>query len=194
MSKSADRKKKKDIELEADVPNLAEVAVEDSRQVEPEQATPEAEISAEKKLAELQDKYLRALAELDNFKKRAEKEKAELAAFIKTGLLRDILSVVDDFDRFFHHAEATRAELDASFVEGVELIHKSLVRVLEKHNVGTVDQAGVPVDYNIHEAVMTEAVQEKEKDQTVAQVLEVGYKIGDRLIRPAKVKVAVFSG
>jgi len=185
MSKSAEKKKKKDVHTEISTVETPEAEVAEK---------PAAELSPEEKIAQLQDKYLRAMAELDNFKKRTERDKAELAAFIKIGLFRDILSVVDDFDRFFHHVEASRAELDRSFVEGVELIHKSLVKVLEKYNVEALDQAGVRVDYHQHEAVLTVAVDDREKDHTVVEVLEVGYRIGDRLIRPAKVKVGVFSG
>jgi len=160
--------------------------------LEAEQAA-EKELSLEDKLAQTEDRYLRALAELENFKRRSVKEKSELSSFVKITLLRDIIPLLDDFKRFFEHVENGDNTLDESFVKGVEMIRNSLLKVLEKHGVEAVEKVGVPVDYNLHEAVLTEPVKEREKDHTVLQVLEVGYRIGDKLIRPAKVKVGIYS-
>ena len=160
--------------------------------VEAEQAA-EVEQSLEDKLAETEDRYLRALAELENFKRRSEKEKSEFSSYVKITILRDIIPLLDDFKRFFEHVENGESDLDESFVQGVEMIRNSLVKVLEKYGVESVEKAGVPVDYNLHEAVLTEPVKEKEKDHIVVQVLEVGYRIGDKLIRPAKVKVGIYN-
>jgi molecular chaperone GrpE len=160
--------------------------------VEAEQAA-EKKLSLEDKLAETEDRYLRARAELDNFKRRSEREKSELSSFVKITLLRDIIPLLDDFKRFFEHVENGENSLDESFVQGVEMIRNSLVKILEKHGVEAVEKTGVPVDYNLHEAVLTEPVKDKEKDHTVLQVLEVGYRIGDKLIRPAKVTVGIYS-
>ena len=148
----------------------------------------------EKELADARDKHLRAVAELDNFKRRTEKEKTELSGFVKAGVFRDILGMVDDFERFFHHVENSQEELDKGFVQGVELIHKSLQKTLDKHGVKPVNETGIPVDYNLHEAVMTQPVEDEDQDHTVVEVLEVGYSIGDTLIRPAKVKVGIYGG
>jgi molecular chaperone GrpE len=148
----------------------------------------------EEELAEARDKHLRAVAELDNFKRRTAREKAELSAHVKVSVFSDILGVVDDFDRFFQHVENAQSELDDGFVQGVELIHKSLQKALDKHGVEPVAETGVLVDYNLHEAVMTAPVEDREQDHTVLEILEVGYRIGETLIRPAKVKVAIFGG
>jgi molecular chaperone GrpE len=145
----------------------------------------------EKELAGTKDRHLRAVAELENYKRRTEKEKAELSAYVKAGVFRDILSLVDDFERFFQHVENSQAELDKGFVQGVELIHKSLQKMLERHGIEPVGETGVPVDYNIHEAVMTAPVEDEKQDNTVLDVLEVGYRIGEMLIRPAKVRVGI---
>lgn len=158
--------------------------------VEAEQAVEE-ERSLEDKLAETEDRYLRALAELENFKRRSEKEKSELSSYVKINLLRDIIPLLDDFKRFFEHLENGENTLDEGFVQGVEMIRNSLVKVLEKHGVEAIEKAGGPVDYNLHEAVLTEPVEDKKKDHTVLQVLEIGYRIGEKLIRPAKVKVGI---
>ena len=160
--------------------------------VEAEQPA-EKKLSLKDKLAETEDRYLRALAELENFKRRSEREKGELSSFVRITLLRDIIPLLDDFKRFFEHVENGENSLDESFVQGVEMIRNSLVKILKKHGVEAVEKTGVPVDYNLHEAVLTEVVKDKEKDHTVLQVLEVGYRIGDKLIRPAKVKVGIYS-
>ena len=147
----------------------------------------------EQELAEARDKRLRAVAELDNFKRRTSKEKIELASHVKAGVFSDIIGLVDDFERFFQHVEEGGGEkLDDSFVQGVELIRKRLLKVLEKHGVEPINKTGVPVDYNLHQGLMTEPVDDERQDQTVVEILEVGYRIGDKLIRPAKVRVGVF--
>lgn len=152
----------------------------------------EKKLSLEDKLTETEDRYLRARAELENFKRRSEREKSELSSFVKITLLRDVIPLLDDFKRFFEHVENGENSLDESFVQGVEMIRNSLVKILEKHGVEAVEKTGVPVDYNLHEAVLTEPVKDKRKDHTVLQVLEIGYRIGDKLIRPAKVKVGIY--
>ncbi|HUU26365.1 MAG TPA: nucleotide exchange factor GrpE [archaeon] len=147
-------------------------------------------LSAE--LAALDDKYKRLLAEYDNFKRRSAKEKLELAGLVKSLVFRDIIPVLDDFKRFFEHAGKNENSMDQSFIQGVELIYKAMLKALEKHGVETIDQVGVPVDYDLHEAVLTQPVEDRKEDQTVKQVLEVGYRIGDLIIRHAKVIVGVF--
>ncbi len=148
----------------------------------------------EQELAEAKQKHLYAVAELDNFKRRTGKEKIELSGHVKAGVFSDIIGLVDNFERFFEHVESDRDKLDKSFVEGVELIHKILWKMLEKHGVEPINETGVPVDYNLHHGMMNQPVEDEKQDQTVIEILEVGYKIGDRLIRAAKVKVGVFGG
>ena len=148
----------------------------------------------EQELAEAQDRRLRAVAELDNFKRRTSKEKIELSGHVKAGVFSDIIGLVDNFERFFQHVEEGCGDLDESFVQGVELIHKGMQKVLEKHGVEQINETGVPVEYNLHQGLMIQPVDNEKQDQTVVEILEVGYKIGDKLIRPAKVKVGEFGG
>ncbi len=149
----------------------------------------------EQELAEAKDRHLRAVAELDNFKRRTSKEKIELSGHVKAGVFSDIIGLVDNFERFFQHVEdGGGGDLDENFIQGVELIHKSLQKVLEKHGVEPINETGVPVDYNLHQGLMTQPVDDRKQDQSVVEILEVGYKIGDKLIRPAKVKVGEFGG
>ncbi|MBW7996051.1 MAG: nucleotide exchange factor GrpE [Candidatus Glassbacteria bacterium] len=193
----ADKKKKSKKPVETE---NAGVEVEVSTETDAEQPGGELDEALakigelEQELADATDKHLRAVAELDNFKRRTAKEKSELAGYVKAGVFRDILGLVDAFERFFQHVENSQSELDGGFVQGVELMHKTLQKVLAQHGVEAVNETGVPVDYNLHEAVMTEPVDDEKQDQAVVEILEVGYKIGDKLIRPAKVKVGVFDG
>jgi molecular chaperone GrpE len=134
---------------------------------------------------QLRDRVLRTLADFDNFRKRTEREKADFFKYALAGPMRDLLPVLDNFDRALEHAE----EGD-DFHKGVALIYKQLFDVLQRNGLKPIDQAGVPFDPNIHEAV----VREENPDvpsHTVVAILQKGYFLHDRLLRPAMVKVAV---
>jgi molecular chaperone GrpE len=134
---------------------------------------------------QLKDRYLRTLADFENLRKRTEREKADFFRYALAGAMKDILPVLDNFDRALEHAE----EGD-EFHKGVLLIYKQLYDVLQKHGLKPIDEEGVHFDPNIHEAV----VREEDPDvpsQTVVAVLQKGYFLHDRLLRPALVKVAV---
>ena len=134
---------------------------------------------------QLKDRYLRTLADFENLRKRTEREKADFFRYALAGAMKDILPVLDNFDRALEHAE----EGD-DFHKGVLLIYKQLYDMLQKHGLRPIDESGVHFDPNIHEAV----VREEDSDvpsQTVTAVLQKGYFLHDRLLRPALVKVAV---
>lgn len=133
----------------------------------------------------LKDRYLRTLADFENFRKRNEREKADFFRHALGAVLRDILPVLDNFDRALEHAE----EGD-EFHQGVLLIYKQLFDVLQKHGLKPIDETGVHFDPNIHEAVIREE-DAALPNHTVAAVLQKGYFLHDRLLRPALVKVAV---
>lgn len=134
---------------------------------------------------QLKDRYLRTLADFDNLRKRTEREKADFFRYALGGVLKDILPVLDNFDRGLEHAE----EGD-EFHKGMLLIYKQLFEVLQKHGLKPIDEAGVHFDPNIHEAVVRED-DPSVPSQTVTAVLQKGYFLHDRLLRPALVKVAV---
>lgn len=136
-------------------------------------------------LRKLNDRYLRTLADFDNFRKRTERDKEDFRRYALTNLLRDLLPVLDNFDRALDHAE----EGD-EFHKGVLLIYKQLWDVLQKAGLKPIDRTGVRFDPNIHEAVMREE-DPSVPSQTVTAVLQTGYFLHDRLLRPALVKVAV---
>lgn len=151
-----------------------------------------AEEDAGARIAEIEDRMLRLRAEFANYKRRAEKERGELTAFVKAGVYREIFPVLDDFERFFRHVEERRDSVDNDFVRGIEMIHRSLVGVLQRQGIETIQETGVPFDPNFHEAMLMEKVDESGLDHAVVEVLEAGYRLGDLVIRPARVKVGIY--
>ncbi len=158
----------------------------------------EAEVAAgaeqTSKVAALEDQLLRLRAEFANFRKRTERERGELTTHVKASVLREILPTLDDFERFFRHMEERSESLDRDFVQGIEMIHKSLAGVLQRQGVEPIQETGVPFDPHRHEAMLTAPVESEEQDHTVVQVLEAGYRMGDTVIRPARVQVGIFGG
>jgi molecular chaperone GrpE len=143
--------------------------------------------------AELKDKLLRALAEMENVRRRSEREVAEARIRGITSFASDILTVADNMARAL---EAPAAELRQSadpgaksLLAGVELIERELMRVLEKHGVRKFEPHGEKFDPNLHQA-MYEVPDPLLPAGTVAQVVQAGYMIGDRVLRPALVVVA----
>ena len=158
----------------------------------PDQAGAEALVSTDP-LADLQrerddyyDRWMRKAAEFDNYRKRIERERREQADQAVVDLLQELLLVVDDFDRALTADPGERGE---AYRKGVELIHAKLYDVLRKHNVRPIDALGSDFDPNIHQAVMQESSPRHREGEVIAE-LRKGYTIGDRLLRPAMVKVA----
>jgi len=134
------------------------------------------------------DRYLRALAELDNTRKRAQREREEYIRYANEALLRELLPVLDNFDRALQAARA-RAESEA-FAAGVELIQRDLLRVLEKFGVSPFSALGQPFDPERHEAVARVPTTEHPEMTVVEETLR-GYLLNGRVLRPARVTVAV---
>lgn len=141
--------------------------------------------SPDEETQQYRDRYLRTLADFDNFRKRSEREKGEFFKYALAGVLKDLLPVLDNFDRALDHAE----EGD-EFHKGVLMIYKQLFDQLQKHGVKVIDEAGVPFDPNFHEAIVREE-DDTLPSHTVSAILQKGYFLHDRLLRPALVKVAV---
>ena len=142
--------------------------------------------AAEKKAAENYDKYVRALADLENFRKRAAKEKADALAFGNEMLLRDVLPIIDSLDRATEHA-CKSADLEA-FKEGFRLVKEQLLCCLGKHGVEQITAVGAEFDPHLHEALM-QVETEEHVDSKVVEEFEKGYLIKGRLLKPAKVSV-----
>jgi molecular chaperone GrpE len=136
---------------------------------------------------ELQDRLLRKSAEFENYRKRVERERREQADRAVVELLSDLLVVVDDFDRAL--AAAITNDDTATYRQGVALIHAKLQDLLRRKGVHPIEVLGADFDPNVHEAVMQEPSPGHREGEVVAE-LQKGYRLGDRLLRPAKVKVA----
>ncbi len=136
-------------------------------------------------LSKLNDRYLRTLADFDNYRKRTEREKEDFRKYAVANALKEILPVLDNFDRALDHAE----EGD-DFHKGVLMIYKQLFDVLQKAGLRPIDEVGGRFNPNIHEGVIREE-NASVPSHTVTAVLQKGYFLHDRVLRPALVKVAV---
>jgi molecular chaperone GrpE len=169
-------------EIEREMRETAEEAVNDADVTETAGGR-DAALRAENQ--QLKDRYLRTLADFDNLRKRTEREKADFFRYSIAAVLKDILPVLDNFDRALEHSE-----VDDDFHKGVAMIYKQLDDVLQKHGLRAIAEVGVAFDPNIHEAVVREDDSSVPSHSVVA-ILQKGYFLHDRLLRPALVKVAV---
>src|SRR5712691_4123858 len=162
--------------MEDDIPTGApEVAVSPD---------PTAELQRERD--DYYDRWMRKAAEFENYRKRVERERREQADQTIVDLLSELLLVVDDFDRAL---TVEAGEEAAAYRKGVELIHAKLYDLLRKHGVAPIDALGADFDPNLHQAVMQEVSSDHREGEVIGE-LRRGYMIGDRLLRPAMVKVA----
>ncbi|MBE6849947.1 MAG: nucleotide exchange factor GrpE [Ruminococcus sp.] len=136
-------------------------------------------------LAEQKEQYLRLFAEFDNFRKRTAKEKLETYGDATAKTVEQLLPVVDNFERAID-APCT----DAQYKEGMEMIFSQLKATLEKLGVTEIEALGAEFDPNIHQAIKQAEADEEFAENTVCEVFQKGYKLKERLIRPAMVAVA----
>ena len=149
------------------------------------EGTPDAS-ALQKERDDLYDRLLRKTAEFDNFRKRVERDRKEMIEWAAADVIGDLLSIVDDFDR----ALAAEAPPEAqAYKSGFELIHRQLSELLKKRGVTAVEALGADFDPHMHQAVAYEEVAGAREGEVVG-VMAKGYKLGDRLLRPALVKVA----
>jgi molecular chaperone GrpE len=154
----------------------------------PSPAEDDAGIAALKdELARCQDRLLRTTAEFDNYRKRTERERRERVDRTVADLLLDLVAVVDDFERAIG-ADAGGGSVEA-YRQGVELIHRQVLDLLSRRGVTPIDAVGAGFDPNLHQAVTAEPAGDR-RDGEVVEQFRRGYMIGDRLLRPAMVKVA----
>lgn len=140
----------------------------------------------EKTAAENYDKYMRVAAELENYKKRAVREKADAVKFGNENLLRDILPLVDNIDRAMDHA-CNSNDFDA-FKKGLKMLQDQLLICLQKHGVEQIEAVGKDFDPHVHEAMLQVESEEHGQSKVVSE-FEKGYLLNGRLLRPAKVSV-----
>jgi molecular chaperone GrpE len=160
---------------------------------EPPQRTPHDVIVAlQAEAADLKDRLLRAHAEVENIRKRSEREKEETAKYAVTRFARDIVNVGDNFQRAIDAVPAGAAEMDPalkSFLEGVTMTERELLNVLERNGIRRVQPVNEPFNPHLHQAVM-EIPRSDVPSGTIVQVFQAGFMIEDRVLRPAMVGVA----
>jgi molecular chaperone GrpE len=176
-------------------------APEDETVASPEEAgaAPQAAAAADplaalaQEAADLKDRLLRALAEMENLRRRTEREVTDARTYAIAGFARDLLAVADNMRRALEAVDpAARANADTgtkALIDGVELTERELVKVLERHGVRKLDPQGARFDPHRHQA-MFEMPDESVPAGTVVQVLQPGYALGERVLRPALVAVA----
>lgn len=161
----------------------AEAGADGPEEVDPlaEQAARIAELEAEAQT--LRDERLRALAEVENIRRRAERERSEASRYGATGLARDLLGVADNLRR------ALASGGGEGLLEGVEMVERELGAAFARHNIARIEAEGERFDHNRHQAMFEVETADAEAG-TVVQVVQEGYVLHDRLLRPAMVGVA----
>ncbi|MGN0732956.1 MAG: nucleotide exchange factor GrpE [Emergencia sp.] len=175
-AEEAEKAKKVDAEAEAGADDTSENA-EASDNVEAAEAETNEEDEA------LNAKYLRLMADFQNYKRRVEKEKSDIYAYANEKIVSELLNVIDNFERALQHECA-----DERYVEGMQMIFKQFAGVLEKAGLEEITAEGEDFDPNFHNAVMTEDNPEFGSGK-VTEVLQKGYLLNKKVIRPSMVKV-----
>lgn len=166
---------------------LSEEEIDDTDQLIIEQQKRINEL--EEELEKLKDSQLRKAAEMDNMRKRMRREREQVFQTAREAALEAFLPINDDLVRTLQVMKENEAE--SSYVDGVQLIANKFEDVLEKHNVERIDQTGVPFDVDLHDAMLRQKPEDDSIESgTVLQVLENGYRIGDKTLRHAKVIVS----
>ena len=150
-----------------------------------EQEAQQAQQEQEDSTAEVDDRLLRLAADFDNYKKRAARERAEYVAFANERILKELLPILDDLERALSAAEQHE---EAQLEEGVRLVYRSLASLLQRNGVSEIPTDG-KFDPHVHEALLAQPAEDKEQGDVV-DVLQKGYKLGDRVVRPSRVIVA----
>ena len=154
--------------------------------VESSQSAEEGSSEENPELLQLKDKYLRTLAEYENFRKRSEKEKAQMFELGAKSIIEALLPVVDNFERALSHVQ--EEEKEAPFVKGVEGIYKQIQKMFADCNIQEIEALGKKFDPALHNAVMTEEEGDAEED-TITQDLQKGYTYRGNVVRHSMVKV-----
>ena len=154
--------------------------------VESSQSAEEGNSEENPELLQLKDKYLRTLAEYENFRKRSEKEKAQMFELGAKSIIEALLPVVDNFERALSHVQ--EEEKDSPFVKGIEGIYKQIQKMFADCNIQEIEALGKKFDPALHNAVMTEEEGDAEED-TITQDLQKGYTYRGNVVRHSMVKV-----
>lgn len=185
--------KKKQIPIEDSVDEAEEVKAEEAEEkaegeaaeeTEKEDKENKAEEEAKKAEEAESERYMRLMAEFQNFKKRAAREKSDIHAYANEKIVGELLPVLDNFERAL---DAEGGDLEA-YAKGMQLIFEQLKTALENAGLEEIKAMDETFDPNVHNAVMTDNLEDKE-DGTITKVLQKGYKLKDKVIRPSMVAV-----
>ena len=170
--------------------NAQEELIEGNEEVlETEEAEEQQEPSLEEQLVETKDQLLRALAETENTRKRAQRDKEETSQYAVTKFARDMLAVADNLSMAIASIEnADNNDSMDKLLEGIKITEKELLQVFTKHKIEKIESLDQPFDPNLHQA-MLEIPDSDKKPGTVVQEMQPGYTIAGRLLRPAMVGV-----
>ena len=183
-SETAEEAKAAETEAEAFAEEAAEAEQESGEAAEgAEKAESGKEESGEESKEEDDLRYLRLMADFQNFRKRTDKEKADVYSYANEKIMGDLLTVMDNFERALEH------DADENFKEGIEMIFKQLQDALEKSGLAEIPALGEDFDPNVHNAVMAEETEDYESGK-VSGVMQKGYTLNGKVIRPSMVKVA----
>ena len=152
-----------------------------------EESKNESLVELQQELAEIRDKYLRLIAEFDNYKKRTAKEKLDLIKTASEDLMQHLLPVLDDFDRAKKSAEDEKSA--ETFTEGVALVYNKLYATLQQKGLKPMEQGDIAFDPELHEAISKLPAPNKAQKGKVLDFIEKGYYLNDKIIRYAKVVV-----
>ena len=167
-----------------------EVETEEAEETEDVEKKIEADplFLAQEEAAMYKDRWMRLAAEFDNYKKRTAREFETLVQSASEDVIRDLLPILDGVERALAHGEEGDTESDG-FQEGVKMIMEQFPRVLHNRNLEKIETVGEPFDPNVHEALM-QMPSETHDEGIVADVVENGYRLGEKVLRPAKVIVS----
>lgn len=171
-----------------EMPEAVAAAESEAQDEEAEELTIEEQlVTAQAEAADYKDRWLRSQAEFANARKRMEKQRLETYGTATAAVIDKLLPIVDDFERAMENLPAEISE--SSWLEGIQLVQRKLYATLEHFNVAPIEAEGQEFDPNMHEAI-TQEPSEAYESGLVCRVLQTGYKIGDRVIRPSLVVVA----
>jgi molecular chaperone GrpE len=186
----AKEKKHPDLEDETFLDDPETVDADAGEEISDEAAGKDELAALRAEVADLKDRLLRSLAEVENIRKRAERDRRDAELYGTTRFARDLLSVHDNFDRALGHVTDAVRSSAPGLVEGIELTQRDLVGALEKHRIVKITpKPGERFDPKLHQA-MFEAPLPGTQAGEIIQVMNVGFTIGDRLLRPAQVGVS----
>jgi molecular chaperone GrpE len=168
---------KHDIEEQGRAPDVSDPAADPA--VDP--------AGADSAVAELEDRLLRMAADFDNYKKRAARDREEYVTLANERLVKELLPILDDLERAL---TAAAEHEEAALEEGVALVHRSLASLLERQGLKQIETAG-KFDPHVHEALLSQPSEAEEG--SVIDVVQKGYTLGDRVVRPARVVIAAAS-